>query len=68
MCATMKNSCTKLIVWAFAALIARAVVCAEAGKCVVTYTFDDACRTAGALRDDVLAAPGGGCAVSFKPI
>ena len=37
----MKNSCTRLGVLTLAAIISFAGVCAEAGKCVVTYTFDD---------------------------
>ena len=41
MCAAMKNSCTRFCVLTFAAMISLAGVCAEAGKCVVTYTFDD---------------------------
>ena len=39
--AAMKNSCTRLGVLTLAAIISFAGVCAEAGKCVVTYTFDD---------------------------
>ena len=41
MCAAMKNSCMKLGVVTFAAMISLAGVSAEVGKCVVTYTFDD---------------------------
>jgi len=37
----MDKNCTKLCLLAFAAMISLAGVCAEAGKCVVTYTFDD---------------------------
>ena len=37
----MKNSCMKLGVVTFAAMISLAGVSAEVGKCVVTYTFDD---------------------------
>jgi peptidoglycan/xylan/chitin deacetylase (PgdA/CDA1 family) len=37
----MKNSCMKLGVVIFAAMISLAGVSAETGKCVVTYTFDD---------------------------
>ena len=37
----MKTSCTRLCGLTFAAMISLAGVCADAGKCVVTYTFDD---------------------------